>query len=70
MPQRMRKLVGTVVLLVFLVCYALLAMALAVAVLPGAGGVTQFVYYAVSGLAWVLPAGILVRWMQRSDPVN
>jgi hypothetical protein len=70
MPQRMRKLIGTVVLLVFLACYSLLAMALAAAVLPGAGGLMQFVYYAVCGLAWVLPAGVLVRWMQRSDPVN
>ena len=70
MPQRMRKLIGTVVLLIFLTCYALLAMALAAAVLPGAGGVKQFAYYAIAGLAWVLPAGVLVRWMQRPDPVH
>jgi len=66
----MRKLIGTVVLFIFMGFYALLAMALAVEVLPEAGKLTQFVYYAVAGLAWVLPAGVLVRWMQRPDPVQ
>ena len=28
----------------------------------------DLLYYVVAGLLWVLPAGLLVRWMQRPDP--
>ena len=67
MSQRLRKFLGAIALLVFLSVYALLAMAFAAAVLPGAGHLQQLAYYAVAGLVWVIPAGILVRWMQRPD---
>jgi hypothetical protein len=61
----LRKLVGTVVLLVFVPAYALFAMALAAAVLPGTGALTQLAYYAAAGLAWVPPAGLIIWWMFR-----
>jgi hypothetical protein len=61
----LRKLVGTVVLLVFVPAYALFAMTLATALLPGTGGWTQLIFYIVAGLVWVLPAGIVVWWMFR-----
>lgn len=61
----MRKLVGTVLLLALVAIYALAAVALAGAVLPEAGKVTELAFYAVAGLAWVLPAALLIRWMHR-----
>ena len=27
----------------------------------------QWLYFLVAGLLWVLPAGLLVRWMQKPD---
>jgi len=27
----------------------------------------QFAYFVTAGLAWVIPAGLLIRWMQRPD---
>jgi hypothetical protein len=69
MQARIRKLNGTVVLLVFLAAYAWAA------VIIGAGRITlaphwaQLLYFAVAGLLWVLPAGLLIRWMQHSDAV-
>jgi hypothetical protein len=63
MPERLRKLIGTVVLVVFICFYALTAMTVAAAKLPGTSGLTQLVYFVVAGLAWVLPAGALVAWM-------
>ncbi len=65
---RLKKLIGTVVLLVFVPFYALMAMAFAGALLPGTGGWTQFAYYLVAGLAWVIPAGLVVWWMFRPAP--
>jgi hypothetical protein len=67
MRARTRKLIGTVVLFLFLVVYAWTAMVI------GAGRITlaphwlQFAYFVVAGLLWVLPAGLLIRWMQRPD---
>jgi hypothetical protein len=27
----------------------------------------QLFYFVAAGLAWVIPAGLLIRWMQRPD---
>jgi hypothetical protein len=67
MRARTRKLIGTVVLLVFLAIYVWIA------AIVGAGRITlaphwaQLAYFLVAGLLWVLPAGLLIRWMQSPD---
>ncbi len=65
MSTRMRKLVGTILLLALVAVYVLVAVVVAGAVLPEANKVVELAFYAVAGLAWVLPAGLLVRWMHR-----
>jgi hypothetical protein len=64
MPGR-RKLVGTLALLTLVVAYIFLAMVVAAAVLPQAGPIAQFFYYAVAGLAWVPLAAIVISWMHK-----
>ena len=54
---RTRKLIGTIVLLVFLAVYAFIAMLVAVALQVNASKWVEPVYYTVAGLAWVIPAG-------------
>jgi hypothetical protein len=58
-----RALLGTMALILFLIVYVFAAMLLAAAMLPGSNGLLQFAYYAVAGLAWVPPAGLIIRWM-------
>ncbi|HMN86158.1 MAG TPA: DUF2842 domain-containing protein [Bauldia sp.] len=67
MRQRVRKFIGAVVLAVFVPFYALTAMTVAAAKLPGTSGLTQTLFYAIVGLLWVIPAGFVVTWMQRPD---
>jgi len=67
MPIRLRKLVGTVALLVLVAVWALLAMALAQFALPSPNGWIAALYYVVAGLGWVLPAMPLITWMSRPD---
>lgn len=67
MPIRLRKFVGTVVLVIFVSFYALTVMTIAAAKLPGTPGIVQLVFYVVMGLAWVIPAALLIRWMSRPD---
>lgn len=63
MPPRLKKFIGTVLLLVLVLIYPLFVMAFAMRILPDAGPVTQLAFYVVAGLFWVLPAGLIVTWM-------
>jgi hypothetical protein len=67
MPVRLRKFIGAILLITLVVTWALVAMALAQAPAIKANGVIEVIYYVVAGLAWVLPAIPLVRWMSRPD---
>lgn len=68
MTIRRRKLVGTIILMVFLAVYALLAMAAAIVLqVNQASKLTELGYYVVAGLIWVVPAGGIISWMSRPD---
>jgi len=65
MHVRTRKLVGTVVLLLFLLAYALAVASIGAGRITEASPLVQLAYFVVAGLAWVVPAGLLIRWMAR-----
>jgi uncharacterized membrane protein YuzA (DUF378 family) len=67
MQRRIRKLVGTFAIFVFVIFYALVAMALAESRIVDAPKVIQTIFYIVLGLAWILPVMPLIRWMERPD---
>ncbi|MGL5114854.1 MAG: DUF2842 domain-containing protein [Beijerinckiaceae bacterium] len=64
MRRRTRKLFGTVLMLLFVVVYALVVMAVAAPILTDASKLVQAVFYAVAGLAWAPPLMLLIRWME------
>jgi len=67
MRQRSRKLIGTVLLLILVIGWALFGMLIAqgrVVELPSYAQVFVFLFL---GMIWVLPAGLLIRWMARKD---
>jgi hypothetical protein len=68
MSIRIRKLIGLLAILLWLIFYITIAAAAAGHILPDASGLVAFAYYAVAGLAWTLPLMPLIRWMQRPDP--
>jgi hypothetical protein len=67
MTVRTRKLIGTMALLTFLILYAWTAAMIGAGRIALAPAWAQFAYFLVAGLLWVLPAGLLIRWMQRPD---
>lgn len=67
MTQSHRKLIGTVAILIFVVVYALVAMALAQGRITEASKLWQTIAYIALGLAWVLPLLPLIKWMERKD---
>lgn len=65
MAPRARKLIGGAAMLVFVLAYALVAMALADSrPVQSNGEITKALIYAVLGLAWVLPLMPLIAWME------
>lgn len=64
MTPRIRKLIGTVLLLIVLFIYSMLVMVAASVVLRADGSkLVELIFYAVTGIAWIVPAGYLIRWM-------
>jgi hypothetical protein len=63
MPVRLRKLIGTVLLIALVIVYAWLATMVAVAQLAESGPVVHFTYFLLTGLLWILPAMGIIRWM-------
>ncbi|MBE3109927.1 MAG: DUF2842 domain-containing protein [Acidobacteria bacterium] len=65
MHVRTRKLIGTLLLLGFLAAYSAVVVALAAGRIATAPPLAQFAFFLVAGLLWVVPAGLLIRWMTR-----
>lgn len=65
MSTRTRKLVGAVGLLLLVIVWALVAMAVAQFVFASPNTFAAWIFYAVAGMGWILPAMPLIRWMSR-----
>ena len=67
MRVRSRKPFGTIVLLLLLAVYATIAAVIGSGRIALAPQWVQFAFFLTTGSAWVIPAGLLIRWMQRPD---
>ena len=68
MTIRTRKLIGTILLMILIAVYAVLAVAVAIVLqVQNASKLAELVYYFVAGLLWVLPAGVIIKWMSRGQ---
>ncbi len=68
MRKRLRKFIGSVIMLSFVVVYALFAMVLAQArPVQSAAWYVQTLVYAALGMAWILPMMPLIKWMEKPD---
>lgn len=68
MTQRTRKLIGTILLIVMITIYSLLALGVAgILEVRGVNAFVEFLYYVIAGLAWVLPAAVIIKWMSKPD---
>jgi hypothetical protein len=63
MPVRLRKLIGTVLLVLLVIIYALVATIVAVAQLSESGPFVHLAFFLLSGLLWILPAMAIIKWM-------
>lgn len=65
MPIRLRKLIGTFLLVLLVVVYALVATTIATYRLAESPWWVHLIYFFLSGLLWVIPAMWIIRWMAK-----
>lgn len=63
MPLRLKKLIGMLLLVTLVIVYALVATSFASAYLGGHSGWVHLAYFGLSGLLWILPAMLIIKWM-------
>ena len=68
MPVRLKKLIGTVLLVLLIAVYALLATMIAVAHLGQSSVWVQLAYFFFTGFLWILPA--MSRLWRMVQPPN
>ncbi|MEM8797720.1 MAG: DUF2842 domain-containing protein [Pseudomonadota bacterium] len=60
--KTLRKIVATFALVTFIIIYSLAVMVFAVRLLPETSALFQLLFYTVTGLIWVIPAGFII-WL-------
>ncbi|MEM9332565.1 MAG: DUF2842 domain-containing protein [Pseudomonadota bacterium] len=70
MNVRLKKLIGSVLIVVIALLYALLATTIAAARLADANGWVHLIYFLVTGFLWVIPAMFIISWMTRPPKTN
>jgi len=68
MHPRLRSLIGTVLIICLVVVYAVVATAYASAALADSSWWVHLAYFVISGLFWILPAMLIIRWMAGPKP--
>ena len=64
MPVRLKKLIGTIILIVLVIVYALIATTVAVGLLGDSSGWVHLAYFFFTGFLWVVPAMFVIKWME------
>lgn len=67
MSPGVKKLIGTVLTVVWLVIYVVFAAGFARLILPHATWYAAFAYYAIAGTLWIVPIGLMLPWMYRES---
>jgi len=67
MRIRTRKLIGAAALLAIAVAWPLVMLGLGYPAISRFYAPAQIIFFLMLGLVWIVPAGMLIRWMQRPD---
>lgn len=67
MNVRMRKFIGVWLMIGLLIAYPILAAIIYINLLAGVPVWVALIYFAVAGLLWAVPAGVIIKWMSRPD---
>ena len=66
MYPRLRSLIGTAAIIILVIIYALVATTIAATTLATSPWWVHLVYFLLSGLLWILPTMLIIKWMAGS----
>ena len=65
--NRLKKLIGTIIIPICLIIFIGIVALLAEILLPNLNGLMVFLFYLISGLIWILPVLPIISWMQKQN---
>ena len=65
MPIKLRKFIGLLIFIIVLCAYVLAAVQIVDIMKPDSNIFLQMLVYAALGIGWVIPAGIVIKWMSK-----
>ena len=65
--NRIKKLIGTIVIPLWLILFIGIVAIVAEILLPGLNGLMVFFFYLIAGLIWIIPILPIISWMQRES---
>ena len=67
MPFRLKKLIGSFLILAIAIIYALVATTIAAAQLGDSSSWVHLAYFALTGILWIVPAMFIIKWMSKDN---
>ena len=65
MKKRSKKLIGSIIIILYLIIYALIAMKIGTEILNQSSAILQTVYYGISGIVWIIPVMIIMKKIEK-----
>jgi len=64
---RIKKLIGTIIIPIWLIIFMALISFLAELIIPNLNGFMVFLFYFISGIIWIVPLLPIITWMQKEN---
>ena len=68
--NRIKKLIGTIIIPIWLILFIGIIATLAEIILPNLNGFYIFLFYFIGGLIWIIPVLPIITWMQKEINQN
>ena len=68
--NRLKKLIGTIIIPIWLILFIGIIAKLAEVILPNLYGFYVFLFYLIGGLIWIIPVLPIIAWMQKEINQN
>jgi len=68
--NRIKKLIGTIIIPIWLILFIGIIATLAEIILPNLNGIYVFLFYLIGGLIWIIPILPIIAWMQKEINQN
>ena len=68
--NRIKKLIGTIIIPIWLILFIGIIATLAEVILPNLNGFYVFLFYLIGGLIWIIPVLPIISWMQKEINQN